>query len=101
MDKNTTDKLLSLLSYISIFWIVGLFVIKDNEIVRFHAKQGLILFLYNLIGNIIMFILVFDSIFFIINMLFSVSAFVFKVIGIYNAALLKKKKLPIIGNIKI
>ena len=99
MDKITRDKLLSVLSYFSILWLVGYIGEKNNDIVYFHSKQGLILFIYNLIGTFVIFFIEGDLLSFLFNMIFSISGTIFTIIGVYNAARLKKEKHPIIGNI--
>lgn len=102
MNEITRDKILSILSYFSICFIIPLIISNCNKIAKFHAKQGLVLFLYNLLGNIIIMFLSFNiftnGIFImLITAIFSLSVFIFSLIGVYNAALLKKNKLPIIG----
>ncbi len=101
MDKKTRDKLISALSYFSILWLVGYIGEKDNDIVYFHSKQGLTLFIYNLIGQIIMIIIGSGIIGMLFSFIFAISSLGFSIIGVYNAVLLRKEKLPIIGNIKI
>jgi len=41
MDEN---KIMAILSYLSILCLIPLFTKKDNEFVYYHAKQGLVLF---------------------------------------------------------
>ena len=42
-NNNSTVKLITILDYIGILFILGFFVEKDNEDVKFHTNQGIIL----------------------------------------------------------
>lgn len=99
MDTKTRNKLIAALSYISILWLVGYISEKNNDIVFFHSKQGLILFIFNLIGNFIIILLSGSIIGVLFSFIFSITSLGFTILGIYNAVLLKKEKLPIIGSI--
>lgn len=44
------DKIWGLLSYLWIFSLVALIMKRDNEFVRFHANQGILLFVISLVG---------------------------------------------------
>ena len=53
MENNSTAKVITILDYIGFLWILGLFVEKNNEDVKFHTNQGLILFIYNVIAGVL------------------------------------------------
>lgn len=46
------DKIWGLLSYLWIFSLIALAIKKDNDFVRFHANQGIFLFVISLAGII-------------------------------------------------
>ena len=42
-EKGNTAKLITILDYVSFLCLIGLFVERDDENVRFHTNQGLLL----------------------------------------------------------
>ncbi len=123
---TTTDtKVFKVLSYLGILWIVSLFVpCKDDKSVKFHAGQGMLLFIIEIGINIIWAIinnLVIKNIFrvehtifgygtgqyyvssigiaisTIISLAISAVFIYFMVIGIINAIKDEDKELPFIG----
>ena len=117
MENEKNIKTYSILAYIGILWIIGLFVKeKDNKTLKFHVGQGMLISLLGLVGNTIIRIITSILInimkilfgkgllFFIISLMFSiilfafvVSIFVLMVIGIVNAANNKEEELPLVG----
>jgi len=69
---------------------------KKDDFVKYHTKQGLVLFLLvvilNIVGQIIPLYL-----WFMINWILSLGTLVLLIIGISNAASGKKQALPLIG----
>ncbi|OGY23356.1 MAG: hypothetical protein A2Y57_00065 [Candidatus Woykebacteria bacterium RBG_13_40_7b] len=53
--KISDDNLLAAISYISLISVVVLLTKKDSEYVRFHAKQGTVLFIVEVIWSVILF----------------------------------------------
>lgn len=51
-NVSKDDKLWGLLSYFWVFSLIALAIKKNNEFVRFHASQGLLLFVISLAGII-------------------------------------------------
>ena len=51
-QNNSTAKVISILDYIGILWILGLFIEKDDPDVKFHTNQGLILFLLEVVTGV-------------------------------------------------
>lgn len=102
MDSN--DKVFGILSYIGILWIVGLAAGK-TEFARFHANQGLVLFLAGLVIGVASGILcVIPFIGFIggiVSGLGGLATLVLMILGIVNVAQGEMKPLPIIGGITI
>lgn len=107
MDSN--DKIYGILAYIPFLWLVTLLAGK-SEFSRYHANQGVVLFILEvilgaiatLIGLILGIIPVVGGwITSIIGGIFGLIALVFIIVGIINAANCETKPLPIIGSIKI
>ena len=103
MENNSTAKVITILDYIGFLWILGLFVEKDNEDVKFHTNQGLILFLLNVAAAVInaalSWIPIVGGIIGVCCWIINVLGFVLMILGIINAAQGQRKPLPIIGNL--
>lgn len=99
-----SNKVMAVLAYIGILVLVPILAAKNSKYARFHANQGLVLFIaeiiYNFVSVIIRAILplaVVNIILWVISVLF----LVLSIIGIVNAATGKAKELPVIGKIRI
>lgn len=107
-DQSNTI-LFSILSYIGILWLIPLLVEKNDKVVRFHVNQGIVLFIFDIIGSIavgilsaiFVFIPVISFLRVVIAPLFGILCFVLMIIGIVNAANKSEKPLPIIGKFQI
>lgn len=102
------NKIVALLSYIFILFLVPLLACPNSKFARFHANQGLVLFLTQLAGSIAFGLirLVFRFIYlsFVGSVLawsFNALMLVLMVVGIVNAAQGRAQELPIIGKIHI
>ncbi len=120
MDFNTQDytnqfnpqdieqnKAMAILSYIGILFLVPLFASKDSPYAKYHTNQGLILFLAEVIWNVVLgvfrAILNLIDLGFLANILsiFSLAFLALMIIGIINAVNGKAKDLPVIGYLRI
>ena len=128
MDMNKTpeeqmdiknNKVQAVLSYIGILVLIPIFAAKDSKFARFHANQGLVLFIIDIAVGIIGGIMgaifrvettilgfgtgVYQTPFWVtgISGLLGLACFVLAILGIVNAANGDEKELPIIGSIKI
>lgn len=108
MNNNGTAKVISILDYIGILWILGLFVEKDDPDVKFHTNQGLVLFLLDVAVGVVNLILGFLSwipvagwLFSIVGWVLGVVCLVLMILGIVNAAQGQRKPLPVIGGITL
>ena len=107
-DQSNTI-LFSILSYIGILWLIPLLVEKNDKVVRFHVNQGIVLFIFDIIGSIavgilsaiFVFIPVISFLGVVIASLFGILCFVLMIIGIVNAANKSEKPLPNICKFKI
>lgn len=92
-DQSNTI-LFSILSYIGILWLIPLLVEKNDKVVRFHVNQGIVLFIFDIIGSIavgilsaiFVFIPVISFLGVVIASLFGILCFILMIIGIVNAA---------------
>ena len=102
---------LSVLAYLSILVLFPIFLGKKSPFVRFHANQGLLLFIgevaYQIVTRTLVLllslcmphiaVLIVDKLFLLVSMLFVV----FAVWGIVNVVNGKAKELPLIGKIRL
>lgn len=105
VDKQEAEdgKLISIFAYISILFLIPLFAAKDNKFARFHANQGLVLFLTSIAVAIVSNILgwIIWPIGSLLSVIGSLGILVFAIIGIINVLQLETKPLPFIGEITI
>ena len=95
-DDIEKNKVMGLLAYILFF--IPLLAAKDSPFARYHANQGLALFLAAILSSVILIIPILG---WIIAPILSIVIAVLAVIGIINALNGKAKELPIIGKFKI
>lgn len=95
IEKN---KAYAILAYIWILFLVPLLAAKDSPYAKFHANQGLVLFLFGIALGAVGWIPILGWLVAIVG---SIMAFVFMIIGIVNAAQGECKPLPIIGEIEL
>ena len=104
------NKAMAILAYLGILVLVPIFAAKDSRYARFHANQGLVLFIslvaYGIIENILN--AVFYAIWWGLGSIFSIVLnviylvfIVYIILGIVNAAKGEAKELPIIGKLRI
>ena len=85
---------MAIVAYI-IFFIPLLTDAKKDPFVKYHVKQGIVLFIASVLVGIISYILPWQLS--IISQLLEVCVFVLMVIGIVNASKGEQKPLPVIG----
>jgi uncharacterized membrane protein len=96
---------MAILAYLGILVLVPIFAAKESKFARFHANQGLVLFLAEIAFYIVLTIVsaiilaISWKLYFIITILSLVWIvfLVLAIIGIINAANGKAKELPVIG----
>lgn len=96
------NKVMAILAYFGILFLVPLLAAKDSPFARFHANQGLLLFIGYIVVYVIYFILLMISpmIGMIASILF-LGLFVLAILGIVNAAKGEMKELPLIGKYRL
>ena len=96
------NKILSLFAYLGILFLIPLLAAKDSKYARFHANQGIVLFVVDLalgiVGGIIGLIPILGA---LVVAACGIVILVLAIIGIVNAVTGKAKQLPIIGGIKV
>lgn len=102
IDKNRG---MAVLAYLSWLVLIPIFAAKESKFARFHANQGLVLAIAEIVVFLALEILVgipvIGLIFGILSGLVGLVAFILTVIGIINAANGKAKELPVIGKFRI
>lgn len=90
-----SNKVMAILAYIWILFLVPLLGAKDSKFAQFHAYQGVALFILWVLVNILGWILPYTLSG--LTTIFSLGVLVLAVIGVMNAYQGKAKPLPIIG----
>lgn len=111
---NTEDvqknKVFGILAYIGILFLVPLLAAPDSQYAKFHANQGIVLFITDIILGVCIRIIsaILAFIPFIgwvmsalISMVIGIFMLVLLILGIVNACSGEPKKLPVIGGITI
>ena len=93
--QSEEGRLAAILSYIPLLCFIPLLNMRENHEARFHARQGVLLFLIELIAVLFLIDGISDFVFKAIL----VGAVVLSVVGIYFALQGKNYKLPVIGDI--
>lgn len=95
INKN---KIFAILAYFGILVLVPIFAAKDSKFAKFHANQGLLLFIAEIAGSVISVIPVLGT---LVSFVVSIACFALAIIGIINAAKGEAKELPVIGKYEI
>lgn len=88
-------RMAAVLAYIPFLCFIPLLNMKDNKEARFHARQGVMLFLIEIVGALFLIDGISDFVFKVILIL----AFALSVAGIIFAMQGKNYRLPIIGDL--
>ncbi|MCR4279999.1 MAG: hypothetical protein NUV82_01070 [Candidatus Komeilibacteria bacterium] len=90
-DKDVQDNaLLAAIGYIWILCLIPLLLKRDSKFAQFHAKQGLILFIIEIVGWLIFWIPV-------VGWLLFIAVLVLSIMGIVNALQGKWWEMPYLG----
>ena len=93
-EKFKKTNLLALICYLGFFCLVPILIKEKDEFVKFHTKQGLALFVVEMVTCMVFGIV---PIFWLFGGLLMLFWLVLNVIGITNVLNEEKKKLPVIG----
>jgi len=94
-QKLEEERILGILAYLSVLVLVPFLMKEKSDFVRYHTKQGLVLFGGEIILGILSGIPILG--WFIIAPLGWLAALVLTVIGIWNVLEKRSKPLPLIG----
>ena len=98
-----SNKVMGILAYFGILFLIPLLAAKDSQYARFHTNQGIVLFISNGISLVIS-VTSFGILSFVgtlITGLIGLVCLAFAIVGIVNACSGEPKKLPIIGGITL
>ncbi|MBF0448117.1 MAG: hypothetical protein HQL67_07960 [Magnetococcales bacterium] len=95
-SRTTRSRLLALFSYLGVLCLVPLIFNKDDEYVNFHARQGLVLWIWGVLSIFSLHIPVAGAFFFSFSVLVIA---MFAAIGIVSVVLTRAWRLPVIGMI--
>ena len=100
MENNSNTKVHSILSYITWVGLIVVFFIRDkeDEVVKFHLNQALVLDLAVVVIAIITGI---GGIFYTIGRILSVVIWALRIVGIVRASKLNTEPIPYIGTIQL
>ena len=102
IEKN---KVMAILAYLSWLVLIPLLAAKESKFARFHANQGLVLAIAEIILGIALGILegipLIGLIFGLVGGLLGLVCLILAILGIVNAANGKAKELPVIGKFRI
>lgn len=93
------NKAVSILAYLWILFFLPLVVCPDSKFGRFHANQGLILFLFSTVGNIILRLI--PLVGGVLGWIYTVLMVLLMLIGMVHAYQGKTEALPLIGNLEL
>ena len=84
------NKGMAAIGYIGILFLIPLLAKKDSPFAQYHAKQGMVLFIFEIAASILSFIPV-------VGWVLPIAGLVLFIIGLMNALGGKKEPLPVIG----
>jgi uncharacterized membrane protein len=90
--KSNDSNIFAALSYVWILSIIFYVIKKDDEYVKFHARQGIVLFGLNILAAILFFLGP-------ISVLISLASFVLMVIGAVKAYSGEKYRIPVVAGL--
>ena len=93
-SDSANDNVFAILSYIWILCLVPVLMKKENEFVKFHAKQGLVLFIIEMAVAIIGIIPFLGSLIYVLGMFI---CGVLSIIGIIQVLMGNKWKIPFVS----
>lgn len=110
-EDVASNKVMGILAYLGILFLVPLLAAKDSQYARFHTNQGSVLFIFDIvmwiISLVVNFVITFASLGIlsfvgtIISNLLGLLCLALTIVGIVNACSGEPKKLPIIGGITL
>ena len=97
-EDVANNKVMAILSYLSLLFLVPLLAAKESPFAQYHANQGILLFIVHVIGVALTSI---PYVGWLAGALVNIFTTVLMIIGILNAYNGKAKELPVIGKFRI
>ncbi len=94
-------KVMSLIGYIGILFLVPMLALPNNRFARFHANQGLVLFISWFVISVLQIMLGFVPIIKYFAWILWFGPFILMILGMVNAGGGKAKTLPLIGSVQL
>ncbi len=88
--------LMGMMAYVGPLVLIPFFLAKENPFVRFHIKQGLVLFTLELILWVLNELMLFHFLWPVV-MFINFVLLILSLIGIFNVLQKKEKRLPFVG----
>lgn len=98
-DTKESRMIFGILSYLGPLVIISFLVKRDDPFVKFHVKQGLVLFCIEIILSILMEMLWSTFSFYELYRILHLGLLVLSIIGIVNVVQGKEKELPLVGSL--
>jgi fumarate reductase subunit D len=95
-EGGTRSYLMGLMSYMGILCFVPLIMNKDDEFVNFHAKQGLVIWIWSILGIMALYVPGIGRLFFSAT---AMGVVVISIVGVVSVLLSRAWKLPGIYNL--
>ncbi|QQR82742.1 hypothetical protein IPJ70_01370 [Candidatus Campbellbacteria bacterium] len=95
VDPASKNTLMGILSYLGPLVLVPFFTNKEQPFVKFHIKQGLVVFSIELIAYVLG---MFMWQLWVIRNLVNLATLILSIIGIVNVVEKKEKELPLVGS---
>lgn len=96
-QKNT---IMAVLSYVGPLVIVSYLMAKDDPFVKFHIRQGAVLFAIEIAISLVSSIFMFGSLY-MIAQLANLGALILSIVGIINVVKGKETQLPLVGHLAV
>ncbi len=94
--RTGVSRFLAIISYFGILCFVPLVLNKDDPFVHFHARQGLVLWMWNVLAMLAILLPAIGQMFFSVSMFLVV---LFSLIGVVSAAANRTWKIPLVHNV--
>lgn len=95
-EFNAKTYIMAMMSYLGIFCLVPVLINKDDEYVYFHARQGLVLWIWGVFSIFMLYVPVIGRFFFGLSLLLII---IFSFLGLFSVLFAKAWKLPLIGSL--
>ncbi len=92
------NKILAVLSYFGILFLIPLLVAPKSKFAKFHANQGCVLFIAEVALSVVWIVPILG---WLVGFVGGIATLVLAIMGIINALNGKSEKLPIIGDVSV